>query len=190
MTGLIKKGRLVVLVGPSAVGKSTVVRRLLALKPDLYFSVSVTTRKPRVGEIDGKDYFFVSKSQFKRMIADNEFLEWAEIYGGLQLSGTPKNNIVSKLSKGQDVLVEVDVVGAKNIKRSLPEATTVFLLPPSMEELERRLRNRATEDTETITRRLNTAKEEMQEQDFFDIKLINNNVDVVVEQLLKLYASA
>ncbi|GAA1480696.1 guanylate kinase [Gordonia sinesedis] len=180
------RGRLVVLVGPSAVGKSTVVARVRELVPNLYFSVSATTRKPRPGEIDGRDYHFVSDAEFDRMIADDELLEWAEIHGGLQRSGTPMAPIGDALDAGSPVLVEVDLEGARNVERRLPEAITVFLAPPTWDDLVARLAKRGTENPAAVERRLATARTEMAARGEFDHVLVNTEVDPVAEQLVSL----
>ena len=174
------RGSLVVLAGPSAVGKSTVVRRLVSDIPDLYFSVSMTTRAPRPGEVDGEDYFFVSADDFQRRIDAGEMLEWADIHGGLQRSGTPSGPVREALSAGRPVLVEVDLAGARNIKQLMPEARTVFLAPPSWEILVQRLSGRGTETEDVIQRRLTTAREELNAQDEFDSVVVNDDVDSAV----------
>lgn len=173
-------GRLVVLAGPSAVGKSTVVHRLRADVPRLYFSVSMTTRAPRPGEVDGQDYFFVSAEDFQRNIDAGEMLEWADIHGGLQRSGTPAAPVRSALAEGRPVLVEVDLAGARAIKRLIPQARTVFLAPPSWDVLVERLTGRGTESEEVIQRRLATARKELQAQGEFDEVVVNDNVDDAV----------
>lgn len=173
-------GRLVVLAGPSAVGKSTVVHRLRTDVPRLYFSVSMTTRAPRPGEVDGQDYFFVSAEDFQRNIDAGEMLEWADIHGGLQRSGTPAAPVRSALAEGRPVLVEVDLAGARAIKRLIPLARTVFLAPPSWDVLVERLTGRGTESEEVIQRRLATAREELQAQGEFDEVVVNDNVDDAV----------
>ena len=134
-----RRGRLIVLAGPSGVGKSSVVDELRRRLPELYFSVSATTRDPRPGEVDGTDYHFVGPAGFDRLIERGELLEWAEIHGGLQRSGTPREPVERQLAAGRPVLVEVDLAGARAIKAALPEAVTVFLEPPSLAELTRRL---------------------------------------------------
>lgn len=183
------RGRLVVLAGPSAVGKSTVVSRLRDDVPDLYFSVSMTTRAPRPGEVDGQDYFFVSSEDFQRRIDAGEMLEWADIHGGLQRSGTPAGPVREALDGGRPVLVEVDLVGARNIKRLMPEAQTVFLAPPSWEILVERLTGRGTETPEVIERRLATAREELSAQDEFDDVVVNDSVDTAVARIASILAS-
>jgi guanylate kinase len=181
-----QRGRLLVLAGPSAVGKSSVVRRLRELLPDLMFSVSATTRAPRAGEVDGRDYFFVSPAEFDRLIADGELLEWAEIHGGLQRSGTPSGPVFEAMDQGRPTLVEVDLAGARNIRAAVPEAVTVFLTPPSWDELVARLRGRGTETDEAIERRLLTAKAELDSAGEFDHVVVNDEVDSVAQQLVSL----
>lgn len=177
------RGSLVVLAGPSAVGKSTVVQRLREEVPGLYFSVSMTTRAPRPGEVDGVDYFFVTKDEFQRRIDQGEMLEWADIHGGIQRSGTPAEPIRNALDEGRPVLVEVDLVGARSIKALCPDAETVFLAPPSWEILVERLTGRGTEAPEVIERRLATAKAELAAQDEFDSVVVNEDVDRAVNEL-------
>lgn len=177
------RGSLVVLAGPSAVGKSTVVQRLREEVPGLYFSVSMTTRAPRPGEVDGVDYFFVTKDEFQRRIDQGEMLEWADIHGGIQRSGTPAEPVRNALDEGRPVLVEVDLVGARSIKALCPDAETVFLAPPSWEILVERLAGRGTETPEVIERRLATAKAELAAQDEFDSVVVNEDVDRAVDAL-------
>ena len=183
MSEVAPRGRLVVLAGPSAVGKSTVVSRLRGEVPDLYFSVSMTTRAPRPGEVDGQDYFFVTPDAFQGRIDRGEMLEWADIHGGLQRSGTPAGPVREAMDSGRPVLVEVDLAGARNIKRLLPEARTVFLAPPSWEVLVERLTGRGTETPEVIERRLTTARDELDAQGEFDVVVVNDDVDVAVQSI-------
>ena len=183
MSEVAPRGRLVVLAGPSAVGKSTVVSRLRGEVPDLYFSVSMTTRAPRPGEVDGQDYFFVTPDAFQGRIDRGEMLEWADIHGGLQRSGTPAGPVQAAMDSGRPVLVEVDLAGARNIKRLLPEARTVFLAPPSWEVLVERLTGRGTETPEVIERRLTTARDELDAQGEFDVVVVNDDVDVAVQSI-------
>ena len=183
MSEVAPRGQLVVLAGPSAVGKSTVVGGLRSAVPDLYFSVSMTTRAPRPGEVDGKDYFFVTPEHFQGRIDRGEMLEWADIHGGLQRSGTPAGPVQEAMEAGRPVLVEVDLAGARNIKRLLPEARTVFLAPPSWEILVQRLTGRGTETPEVIERRLTTAREELDAQGEFDTVVVNDDVDAAVETI-------
>lgn len=183
------KGRLVVLVGPSAVGKSTVVRCLRERLPELVFSVSVTTRDPRPGEVDGRDYRFIGRAEFDAMIEAGDLLEWAEIHGGLQRSGTPAGPVRAALSEGLSVLVEVDLAGARSIRRAMPEAVLVFLAPPSWDELVARLHGRGTESPEVIERRLETARVELAARDEFDVVIVNDDVTSACEQLVSLFVS-
>lgn len=180
MSEVAPRGQLVVLAGPSAVGKSTVVGGLRSAVPDLYFSVSMTTRAPRPGEVDGKDYFFVTPEHFQGRIDRGEMLEWADIHRGLQRSGTPAGPVQEAMEAGRPVLVEVDLAGARNIKRLLPEARTVFLAPPSWDVLVQRLTGRGTETPEVIERRLTTARKELDAQGEFDTVVVNDDVDAAV----------
>ncbi|WP_082399558.1 guanylate kinase [Gordonia phthalatica] len=181
-----RRGRLVVLVGPSAVGKSTVVARLRDLVPDLWFSVSATTRDPRPGEVDGRDYHFVSRDRFDSMIDQDELLEWADIHGGLQRSGTPAAPVREALDAGSPVLLEVDLVGSRNVVTAMPEAVTVFLAPPSWDVLVQRLTGRGTESAAAIERRLETARTEMAARDEFQHVVVNDDVDAAAQQLVNL----
>jgi guanylate kinase len=175
-----------VLAGPSGVGKSKVVERLREVLPELHFSVSATTRAPRAGEVEGRDYHFVTPAEFDALIQRGELLEWAEVHGGLQRSGTPREPVDRALALGHPVLVEVDLQGAREVKRVMPESTTVFLEPPSFEELVRRLTNRGTESAEQRDRRLRTAVEEMAARDEFDVAVVNDEVNAAVERLVEL----
>ncbi len=182
----VRRGRLIVLAGPSGVGKSSVVDELRRRLPELYFSVSATTRDPRPGEVDGIDYHFVGPAGFDRLIERGELLEWAEIHGGLQRSGTPRDPVEAQLAAGRPVLVEVDLNGARAIKSALPESVTVFLEPPSFDELARRLRGRGTESEAQYVRRLETAREELAARGEFDQVLVNDDVPAVAARLVAL----
>lgn len=175
-----------VLSGPSAVGKSTVVRCLRERVADLYFSVSVTTRAPRPGEVDGVDYSFVTAEQFQQLIDDGALLEWAEIHGGLHRSGTPAGPVRAATAAGRPVLIEVDLAGARAVKQAMPEATTVFLAPPSWEALESRLTGRGTETPEAMARRLETAKAELAAQGDFDEVVVNSQLESACAELVSL----
>lgn len=190
MAEVAPRGQLVVLAGPSAVGKSTVVSRLRGEVPDLYFSVSMTTRDPRPGEVDGRDYYFVSSNDFQQRIDAGEMLEWADIHGGLQRSGTPAGPVREALANGRPVLVEVDLAGARNIKQLMPEARTVFLAPPSWEVLVERLTGRGTETEAVIERRLTTAREELDAQGEFDTVVVNDDVDDAVAHIARILLGA
>jgi len=176
----------VVLAGPSGVGKSSVVNELRKLYPDLWFSVSATTREQRPGEVDGRDYRFVSAEEFDRMIAESELLEWAEIHRGTHRSGTPSKPIEERLAAGRPALVEVDLQGARALRKSRPDALLVFLRPPSWSDLVARLTGRGTEPPEVIDRRLRTAEEELAAQDEFDTVVVNTDVQTAAKELLTL----
>ncbi|MGU3498986.1 guanylate kinase [Mycobacterium sp. C31M] len=180
------RAAVVVLSGPSAVGKSTVVRCLRDRIPDLHFSVSVTTRAPRPGEVDGVDYTFVSADEFQRLIDDGELLEWAEIHGGLQRSGTPAAPIRAAVGAGVPVLIEVDLAGARAVKAAMPEVTSVFLAPPSWEALQERLIGRGTETAEVQARRLATARQELAAQEAFDVVVVNRQLESACAELVSL----
>lgn len=183
-----RRGRLIVLAGPSGVGKSSVIGALREKLPQLYFSVSATTRDPRPGEVDGVHYRFVGPAGFDALRTRGELLEWAEIHGGLQRSGTPREPVETALERGLPVLVEVDLQGARSIKAALPEAVTVFLAPPSFAELARRLKGRGTENEAQFQRRLETAREELAASGEFDVTVVNDDVQVVVGRLVDLLA--
>lgn len=180
------QGRVVVLSGPSAVGKSSVVRRLRDEMPELHFSVSATTRLPRPGEVDGVDYHFVSGERFQELIDNGDLLEWAEIHGGLQRSGTPARPVAEASAAGHPVLIEVDLAGARAVKKAMPESITVFLAPPSWEALENRLTGRGTETAEAIDRRLTTARAELAAQSEFDVVVVNSQLESACSELLSL----
>jgi guanylate kinase len=168
-------GRLFVLAGPSGVGKGTVVGLVRRRLPELVVSVSVTTRAPRSFERDGIDYRFVSEDEFERMVVAGELLEWAEIFG--HRSGTPAGHVRSTLAEGKDVLLELDVQGARQVREAVPESVLVLLEPPSIEELERRLRTRGTETEDVLARRLAKAEWELGERDLFDLVIVNDDAE-------------
>lgn len=176
--------RLTVLSGPSGVGKSTVVTRLRKEQPQIWQSVSVTTRPPRPGEVDGREYFFVSERQFDVMAAGGKLLEWAQFAGNKY--GTPRAPVAERLAAGIPTLLEIDVAGARQVRQALPGALLVFLAPPSWDELVRRLTGRDTEPPEVIGRRLAAARDELAAGPEFDITLVNTAVDDVCDQLVAL----
>lgn len=178
--------RVIVLSGPSAVGKSTVVRCLRERLPDLYFSVSATTRTPRPGEVDGVDYAFVTAEAFQQLIDDGALLEWADIHGGLHRSGTPAAPVRAAAAAGHPVLIEVDLAGARAVKAAMPEALSVFLAPPSWEDLEARLVGRGTESADVRTRRLETARAELAAQNSFDVVVVNRELESACSELVSL----
>ena len=175
-------GSLLVVSGPSGAGKSTIVRGLLVEHPFM-FSVSVTTRSPRPSEVDGIHYRFVSDDEFAGMIERGELLEWAQY--GLDLYGTPRTVVIERLEAGHDVLLEIEIQGARQVRAVHPSAVLVFVAPPSMEELERRLRGRGDTDEQSISRRLAIAQSELTEApEVFDIIVVNDDVDAAVKDIL------
>lgn len=172
-----------VIAGPSGVGKGTVLREFISRAPDCWVSISATTRPPRPGEVDGIHYYFVSDSRFDEMIVGNELLEWAVVHGKHRY-GTPRLPVEEVVAAGKTVILEVDLAGARQIRHSLPEAQQIFLLPPSWEELEHRLRGRGTESPEQIERRLATARTEMEAQSEFDMVVRNDSVSRATDELL------
>ena len=175
------RGKTFIICGPSGVGKGTVVARLLASDPKLYFSVSATTRPPRPGEVDGKHYHFLSREQFQRWIDEDAFLEHAEFVGNLY--GTPKLYVDKAMDQGRDVILDIEIQGAEQVHRRRPEAIRIYVAPPSWAELERRLIGRGTEDMEKVRRRLERGKEEFAVARDFDYFVINDTVDRAVEEL-------
>jgi len=183
VTHAVKPGKLIVLSGPGGVGKSTVAKKLREVD-DFWVSVSATTRKPRSNEVDGHDYFFVSDEEFSRMINEDEFLEWAEFAGNRY--GTPQEKVEQALLLGRNVLLEIEIAGAKQVKSHLPQSVLVFLEPPTWEELVARLVARGTDSPDRRAERLQLAQEELAAASFFDVVLINDQVDSVVGKLIEL----
>ena len=183
-----EKGLLIVLSGPSGAGKSTVVKKLMQQRGNIHFSVSYTTRAPRNEDIDGVTYNFVDRAEFERMIANNEFLEYAEYSGNYY--GTSLKVIEEKQAAGIDVLLDIEVQGAANVRSKCPDAVLVFTVPPSYQELERRLRGRNTDDEQTICKRLSRALEEVREINMYDYLVINDQVDNAVAELDAIMSAA
>lgn len=175
------KGLLIVLSGPSGAGKGTVCKALLAKHPDVALSISCTTRLPRANEKEGVNYFFKSQEEFLSLIQQDEFLEHACVYGNYY--GTPKSFVAQKLDSGSDVMLEIDVQGALKAKKIFPDGVLIFLVPPSMEELERRIRGRATESEAQIQTRLGKAKSEMAQVDRYDYVIVNDRIERVVDEI-------
>lgn len=173
-----------VLSGPSGVGKGTVVIGLRKKRPDIWLSVSVTTRSPRPGEVDGREYYFVSDAVFDRMVEDGELLEWAAFAG--HRYGTPREPVARCIAAGVPALLEIDIEGARQVRQAVPDALLVFLAPPSWDELVRRLSGRGTEPPEVIARRLDVAAREIEAGKEFDITLVNTSVEDVCGQLVTL----
>ena len=173
--------RLIVITGPSGVGKGTLVKELLARHKELWLSVSATTRIPRKGEINGQHYFFLDRKKFDELIKNSGFLEWAEFAGNLY--GTPIKEVREKLDIGRPVLLEIELEGARQVRKTFPDALQIFLAPPSFVELEKRIRGRDSDTDEAIKSRLIRAKEELKAVDEFDAVVINDDLDVCLSQL-------
>ena len=174
-------GKLFVISGSSGVGKGTVIKEFLKRNPDFKLSVSCTTRAPREGEEHGENYFFLSKEEFKSCVEKGEFLEWAEFSGNMY--GTKRPYVDEKLAMGKNLILEIDTQGALNVKKIMPEATLIFILPPSFEELEARLRGRHTETEEAIQKRLESTRLEMENSKQFDFQVVNDSVENAVLKL-------
>lgn len=175
------KGLLIVVTGPSAVGKGTICRALLAEAPEVRFSVSCTTRKPRPGEVDGVEYFFLSQEAFLEKVEKGQLLEWAEVYGNYY--GTPRAYVEEITDKGQDVILDIDRVGAKAVREAYPGAVSVFVIPPSMEALRQRIAARGTESPEAVARRLQEAPKWIEEGLTYDYVIVNDDLMTAVREL-------
>lgn len=176
-----EKGILFILSGPSGVGKGTVRKALFEQDPELKYSISVTTRPPRIGEQDGIDYFFKSKADVEQMIENNELIEYAKYVGNYY--GTPKKYVEETLEKGDDVFLEIEVQGALQVQKNFPEGVFIFLFPPSIEELKNRIVNRGTETEDLVKHRLYEAKNEIEMMDAYDYVVVNDDVERAVERI-------
>jgi guanylate kinase len=177
----MSKGRLIVLTGPSGVGKGTLLRSLVHRHPDLYVSVSVTTRAPRPSEVDGQNYYFVTRPQFERMVAQGELLEWAEFAGNCY--GTPRRAVEEKIQDGKWVILEIELDGARQIRKTFPIALRMFILPPSLSELENRIRGRAQDSEDAIARRLIHARKEVSAANEFDVQIVNDDFEDALSKI-------
>ncbi len=178
-------GLALIITAPSGAGKSTLIKRLRAEFPRAGFSVSCTTRAPRAGEVDGVDYVFLDQAEFQARIARNHFAEWAQVHGNYY--GTPRQGVLDKLARGEDVLFDIDVQGAKLLRANLGLGRTLFILPPSREELERRLSGRGTDSAETIARRMANAATEIAQAGWFDHLIVNDDLDRAYDRLRAVY---
>lgn len=181
MTSNADKGLLIVLSGPSGVGKGTVCSRLRKLAPELVYSVSATTRAPRAGEMEGVNYFFKSKEQFNSMIERDELLEWAEYVGNYY--GTPRSFVADTIKVGKDIILEIEVQGAMQVKQRFPEGVFVFLMPPSLGELRSRIVGRGTETDDSIRERLSAAADEIRLLEQYDYAVVNDQVELACERI-------
>lgn len=181
------QGRLFIVAGCSGVGKGTLLKLFREKNPEIKLSISATTRQPRQGEEDGVSYFFISKEEFQESIKNNEFLEWAEFSGNFY--GTKKSFVEKTLAKGHNLILEIEVQGAKQVKEKMPDAITIFIMPPSLEDLEARLRGRKTEDEATIQKRLSAAAREIEAGKNFDYRIVNDNIEDALEVLQKIFDS-
>ena len=183
----MQKGLLIVISGASGTGKGTVCKKLLAENPNIFYSISATTRKPRAGETDGVEYYFVTVDEFKNWIAEEKFLEYAEVYGNFY--GTPIHKIEERLNRGEDVLLEIDIQGALNVMKKRPDGVYIFLLPPSLEELKNRIQGRGTESQETFERRFKAAFGEIDTGKKYQYVVVNDTVDAAVSKIEAILAA-
>lgn len=175
------KGLLIVISGPSGAGKGTICKRFMEKNENVVLSVSATTRAPRNGEVDGINYHFMSKEQFKQKIQENDFLEYAEVYDNYY--GTPKSNVQEILDSGKDVILEIDIQGALKVKENVEEGVFIFILPPSMEELKQRIINRGSETQESLMKRFKSAYKEINFVSKYNYAVVNDEVELAVEKL-------
>lgn len=175
-----EKGKLIVISGPSGAGKSSVVFKAMENRNDLCFSISVTTRQPRPGEKDGREYFFIDQETFDQMVLRDELLEHARYVSNSY--GTPRKYVEEKLSSGMNVILDIEIQGARQVKEKMPDAIKIFIIPPSLEELERRLVGRGTETADVIAGRLERARQEYLEADFYDYIIVNDDLNLAAEE--------
>lgn len=179
--GVVRKGSLFVFSGPSGVGKGTVLENLLDNYKEVVYSISATTRPRREGEMDGEDYFFLSDEIFFEMVKENKFIEWAKVHDNYY--GTPRDFVDKTLEDGKDIILEIDIQGAKMVRNNYPDAVYIFLSPPSMEELENRLNKRGTENEKNKAIRLRNAQIELREKEKYNYQIINDNLNEAVDKL-------
>lgn len=182
-----RKGNLFIVSGPSGAGKGTLVRALVERVPDLWVSISATTRAPRPGELDGRDYLFVTDGEFDRLVAESGLIEWAEVHGNRY--GTPRAAVEAKVDEGRQVVLEIDPQGAFQVRDLYPSSVLLFILPPSMDELERRLRHRGSESAEQVSIRMKTAERELELVGKYDHVVINDDVPRAAEELAQIIDS-
>lgn len=181
MVSNMKKGLLILVSGASGTGKGTVCKKILQDMPEIFYSISATTRQPREGETDGVEYFFITHEEFKNWIAEDKFLEYAEVYGNFY--GTPLHKIEERRNRGENVLLEIDTQGALKVMEKCPDGIYIFLLPPSLSELRNRIENRGTESPESLERRLNSAKSEIKIGKKYRYIVVNDSVDEAVRKI-------
>ena len=177
----MKKGNLIVISGPSGAGKGTICKALLEREDNLYISVSATTRSPRKGEVNGVNYYFLTQEEFKKKVDNNEFLEWAEVHGNYY--GTPKFNVEEMINEGKNIILEIDVQGALNVKKNCEDGVFIFILPPSMEELKRRIIARGSETPESLIKRFKTAYEEINYISKYNYAVVNDDLEEAVKKV-------
>ncbi len=176
-----RTGRLIVFTGPSGVGKGTLLKALRDRYPNLKLSISATTRPPRPGEVNGKDYYFVSREQFQTMVENGDLLEWAEFAGNFY--GTPKTAVQRHLDEGEWIILEIELEGARQVRHTFPQALQLFVLPPSLDELEQRIRQRGKDSEEAIVRRMARAQVEIDAAPEFDVQIVNDDLETALQQL-------